>query len=78
MINENVFLFSKKKKKRIYESDPTIADQAPIHLAIELDKNVTYHKVIVESDAKLCIKALNDSFEDMLWKIRALCNEFKF
>lgn len=70
-------LMAQTKSKRLNTNDPTIAKAAPILWAIELAKAEGFSKVIIESDAKLCIETLNDLSDDQDWKIKTLCSDSK-
>lgn len=52
--------------------DPTIAEPVAICWALELVAAEGFLKIIVESDAKICIDALSCNSNDCPWKIRAL------
>ena len=58
----------------ILASDPTIAEASAIPWALELAIQENYLKVIVESDAKICVDNLNGYPEEWSWEISSLCN----
>ena len=50
--------------KKISIVDPTIAEAMAICWALQIAKDESFHFIIVKSDAKLCIDAINGGAKD--------------
>ena len=58
--------------KQTVHLDPTVAEASAIVWALELAMEEGFENIIVESDAKICVDALNCPIDESPWKIHAL------
>uniref|UniRef100_A0A2N9IQW9 RNase H type-1 domain-containing protein n=1 Tax=Fagus sylvatica TaxID=28930 RepID=A0A2N9IQW9_FAGSY len=57
---------------------PGIAEASAITWAIEMAKSENFQDIVVESDAKVCIDAINGESARVPWKLLSLCINSKF
>ena len=59
--------------KRDGTNDPLSAEASAVVWALEFASELNFQSVIVESDAKTCVDAVNCVSKDCNWKILNLC-----
>uniref|UniRef100_A0A2N9I7J7 RNase H type-1 domain-containing protein n=1 Tax=Fagus sylvatica TaxID=28930 RepID=A0A2N9I7J7_FAGSY len=57
---------------------PYITEASTIAWAIEIAKSENFQDIVVESDAKVCIDAINEESARVPWKLLSLCINSKF
>ena len=63
--------------KRIFSSSPTFAEAVALLWTLEITLDLKYPNIVVESDVKLCVDAVNDNSLECCWNIQTLYSKVK-